>query len=141
MSKSSSSSSSGGTPSSMSLRSRAPPVPPPLPRRRLPSTRSLSPDAQTGVLNYVQVRSLLEHKYNVDGVGLFERIYLQRWWRFLEQMVPSWWSPNAMTLAGLLLNLLGTLLLVYYNPDARHSSQVPLYICARRNCIGIGQYP
>ena len=44
---------------------------------------------------------------------------MQKFWRWLVEQVPLWWSPNAMTLTGLIINAVSTSILIMYSPDAR----------------------
>jgi len=45
--------------------------------------------------------------------------YLQPWWNFVVGCLPLWLAPNLITIIGLFLNILTSLLLVYYNPDGK----------------------
>ena len=72
----------------------------------------------TEVLTALQLRRLTEHKYSAGGVSLFEPV-MQKFWRWLVEQVPLWWAPNAITLAGLLMNVISTLVIMYYSPDGR----------------------
>ena len=72
----------------------------------------------TEVLTALQLRRLTEHKYSVGGTSLLEPA-MQKFWRWLVEQVPLWWAPNAITLGGLLMNCISTLLLVYYSPDGK----------------------
>ncbi|KPM10892.1 choline/ethanolaminephosphotransferase 1-like protein [Sarcoptes scabiei] len=51
---------------------------------------------------------------------------MQKYWRWcIERWIPEWWAPNAMTLIGLIINVLACLLLVFYSPDSLQS--IPPY--------------
>ena len=70
------------------------------------------------VLTPAQLRKLSEHKYSAGGVSLVEPP-LQIYWRWLVEQVPLTWAPNSMTIAGLIINVVTTLILVYYSPDGK----------------------
>ena len=72
----------------------------------------------TEVLTALQLRRLTEHKYSAGGTSLAEPL-MQKFWRWLVEQIPLWWAPNAITLAGLLMNVVSTLILVYYSPDGK----------------------
>ena len=75
------------------------------------------------VLSESQLRRLAKHKYNAVVETLLDP-YLQVWWRwFIEKCIPLWLAPNTITILGLIINLLTTLILVYFSPQAR--SEVP----------------
>ena len=75
-------------------------------------------------LNEEQLRYIAAHVYNVNGRSFLEDLVMQRFWNAIINYVPLWCAPNAITLVGLLLNLAGTLLLIYFNPDAKHAENV-----------------
>ena len=66
-------------------------------------------------LNAAQLRRLEEHRYTAAGVSLLEPP-LQLYWTWLLQWIPLWMAPNSITLLGLAINLLTTLLLISYCP-------------------------
>lgn len=68
-------------------------------------------------LSAAQLRRLEEHRYSAAGVSVLEPP-LQRYWAWLLQWVPLWLAPNSITLLGLVINLLTTLLLIAYCPTA-----------------------
>ncbi|RUS80342.1 hypothetical protein EGW08_011881, partial [Elysia chlorotica] len=70
------------------------------------------------ILSPWQLKRLSEHKYSASGTSLFEPI-MQIFWRWLVEHVPLWWAPNAITIVGLLVNILTTLILAYYSPDCK----------------------
>ena len=79
------------------------------------------------VLSSGQLRRLTEHKYSAEGSSCIEPT-MQIFWRWLVEQVPLWWAPNAITLVGLIVNVLTTLILVMYSPDARQEVQSYLFI-------------
>ena len=70
------------------------------------------------ILTPWQLKKLSEHKYSASGISLFEPP-MQVFWRWLVEQVPLWWAPNAITIVGLLINVLTTLILAYYSPDCK----------------------
>nr|XP_033809202.1 cholinephosphotransferase 1 [Geotrypetes seraphini] len=83
-----------------------------------------------GPLTAQQLRRLEEHRYSAAGSSLLEPP-LQRYWNWLVQRLPLWLAPNALTVAGLQLNVLTTLVLVHYCPTA--SEEAPFWaflLCA-----------
>ncbi|XP_030071274.1 cholinephosphotransferase 1 [Microcaecilia unicolor] len=64
-----------------------------------------------------QLKRLEEHRYSAAGCSLLEPI-MQPYWNWLVQRLPLWLAPNTITIVGLLLNILTTLLLIYYCPTA-----------------------
>ena len=70
------------------------------------------------VLTRSQLKRLAEHKYSVNGVSLLEPL-LQPFWKWIVVKIPDWWAPNAMTLAGLVINVVTSVILVWYSPDGK----------------------
>lgn len=66
-------------------------------------------------LSAAQLRRLEEHRYSAAGISLFEPP-LQLYWTWLLQWVPLSIAPNSITLLGLAVNLLTTLVLISYCP-------------------------
>ncbi|XP_038114066.1 cholinephosphotransferase 1 isoform X1 [Culex quinquefasciatus] len=65
-----------------------------------------------------QLKKLGEHKYSCTSVSLLDPI-LQPWWCWLVARVPLWLAPNLITIVGLAVNILTTLILIYYSPNGR----------------------
>ncbi|XP_065334048.1 cholinephosphotransferase 1 isoform X2 [Cloeon dipterum] len=84
---------------------------------RLESQRILSP---------AQLKRLSEHKYSCASESLIDPI-LQPYWNKLTSFLPLWLAPNLITTAGLIVNILTTLVLVWYCPDAK--SEAPRWGC------------
>uniref|UniRef100_A0A8D0GQ66 Cholinephosphotransferase 1 n=1 Tax=Sphenodon punctatus TaxID=8508 RepID=A0A8D0GQ66_SPHPU len=76
-------------------------------------------------LSAVQLKRLEQHRYSASGRSLLEPP-LQLYWAWLVERTPIWLAPNTITLSGLLLNLLTTLLLVAYCPSA--TEQAPSWV-------------
>lgn len=68
-------------------------------------------------LSPAQLKRLEEHKYSASGRSLFEPP-CQIYWNWLVQQIPTWIAPNTLTIVGLLVNILTTVVLVYYCPTA-----------------------
>lgn len=68
------------------------------------------------VLSPTQLKHLKEHQYSASGQSLIEP-WFQVFWRWLIEQVPLTWAPNSITLLGLVINILTTLLLVFCSPD------------------------
>ncbi|XP_015744968.1 cholinephosphotransferase 1 isoform X2 [Python bivittatus] len=68
-------------------------------------------------LSAAQLKRLEEHRYSASGRSLLEPP-LQRYWGWLVERTPLWLAPNAITLGGLVFNLVPLLVLMYYCPSA-----------------------
>lgn len=64
------------------------------------------------LLSAVQLKRLGEHKYSCSSNSLLDPL-LQIWWNWLVAKVPIWVAPNLITILGLLVNILTTLILVW----------------------------
>ncbi|XP_076759677.1 choline/ethanolaminephosphotransferase 1 bbc isoform X3 [Xylocopa sonorina] len=73
-----------------------------------------------------QLKRLSEHKYNCTTNSLLDGL-LQPWWNWLVSKVPFWLAPNLITIVGLIVNVLTTLVIIYYSPDAR--TEAPRWAC------------
>ncbi|KAK6630354.1 hypothetical protein RUM44_005021 [Polyplax serrata] len=78
------------------------------------------------LLSNGQLKRLSEHLYNCENIGLLDN-YLQPYWNFLTSKTPLWLAPNVITVSGLLVNILTTLILVWYSPDAK--AEAPRWAC------------
>ena len=72
------------------------------------------------LLSPAQLQNLDQHKYSCQSDSILDP-YMQPWWNWLVGRCPRWLAPNLITLAGLAVNIATTLILVYYNPDAKGS--------------------
>ncbi|XP_059490082.1 cholinephosphotransferase 1 isoform X1 [Neocloeon triangulifer] len=70
------------------------------------------------ILSPAQLKRLSEHKYSCASESLIDPI-LQPYWNKLTSCLPLWLAPNLITVAGLIVNILTTLVLVWYCPDAK----------------------
>jgi len=78
------------------------------------------------LLSEVQLRRLKEHRYSAESSSLFDPL-LQKWWNWLVTQVPLWLAPNLITSLGLLVNILTSLILIYYSPDCKQTVSVLLW--------------
>lgn len=65
---------------------------------------------------YYVVRS--EHKYNCTSNSILDKV-LQVWWCWLVSKTPLYIAPNLLTIVGLFVNILTSLVLIWYSPDAK----------------------
>lgn len=70
------------------------------------------------ILSPAQLKRLSEHKYSCASDSLLDPV-LQPYWNKLTSCLPLWLAPNLITVAGLIVNILTTLVLVWYCPDAK----------------------
>lgn len=70
------------------------------------------------VLNEKQFKRLKEHCYSSCGTTILDS-YMQHWWEWVVKHLPYWLAPNLMTLAGLIVVILTTILFMIYSPDAK----------------------
>ncbi|XP_042239807.1 choline/ethanolaminephosphotransferase 1-like isoform X6 [Homarus americanus] len=79
-----------------------------------------------GQLTHAQLRRLDEHKYSCTSSSLMDPM-MQKWWCWLVDQCSRTLAPNLITITGLLINIVTSLLLVYYSPDAKQ--EVPRWAC------------
>ncbi|XP_078667414.1 cholinephosphotransferase 1-like isoform X4 [Branchiostoma floridae x Branchiostoma belcheri] len=81
-------------------------------------------------MSEAQLKGLDEHKYSAAGTSAVEPV-MQVYWRWLVEKVPLWVAPNLITLVGLIINVVTSLLLMYYSPTAREQAPAWVYMsCA-----------
>ncbi|KAH8421063.1 hypothetical protein KR222_007871 [Zaprionus bogoriensis] len=68
------------------------------------------------ILSPQQLRKLGEHKYSCFSASLLDPL-LQPWWNWLVAQTPLWLAPNLITIVGLILNIVTTLILICYSPN------------------------
>ena len=96
----------------------------------------------TEVLSSSELKGLKEHKYSVVCNTLLDPL-MQVYWRWLVDLLPMWWAPNAITLAGLLVNIVTTLILIMYSPDAKQEVCISFFVVDTKvssaiySCIGL----
>lgn len=82
------------------------------------STRMLLGLYPDGLLEHKQLIKLTQHKYSSGGSTLLDPC-MQIFWNWFVQKLPMWIAPNALTVTGLIINVLTTIILIYYSPDGR----------------------
>ncbi|XP_053572959.1 cholinephosphotransferase 1 [Bombina bombina] len=81
-------------------------------------------------LTVLQLKRLEEHKYNASGRSLLEPP-MQIYWNWLVERIPLWLAPNTITIVGLILNVVSTLIVVAYCPTATEEAPFwPFLLCA-----------
>lgn len=70
------------------------------------------------ILSNLQLKRIGEHKYSHSGQTLLDPL-MQKYWTWFVSYFPVWLAPNVMTLTGLCVNIITSLILVYYSPDAK----------------------
>lgn len=70
------------------------------------------------VLNPTQLKRLSEHKYSAESLSILDSI-LQPWWNWLVGKVPLSVAPNLITIIGLIINIVTTLILIFYSWNAK----------------------
>jgi len=82
------------------------------------------------LLSPTQLKRLNEHKYSCQSASILEP-FMQKWWNWVVQQLPLWLAPNLITITGLFVNIVTSLILVYYSPDGKQEapSFAPL-LCA-----------
>ncbi|XP_058810788.1 cholinephosphotransferase 1 isoform X2 [Phymastichus coffea] len=78
------------------------------------------------ILSPGQLKRLTEHKYSCSSASLCDK-FLQPWWEWLTSRVPIWLAPNLITTLGLIINIVTTLVLVWYCPDVK--TEPPRWAC------------
>ncbi|XP_055383417.1 cholinephosphotransferase 1 isoform X2 [Condylostylus longicornis] len=70
------------------------------------------------ILSPAQLKRLSEHKYSCTSVSLLDP-FLQPWWCWLVSKTPLWLAPNLITIVGLIVNIVTTIILILYSPDGK----------------------
>lgn len=70
------------------------------------------------VLSTTELKRLAEHKYSAQGTSFLEPL-MQPFWRWVVELLPLWLAPNAITLAGLIVNAVTAFVLMLFSPDAK----------------------
>lgn len=71
------------------------------------------------ILSPIQLKRLTDHQYCYTGRTLLDPI-VQPFWNWLVLKLPLWLAPNLMTIGGLFINILTSLILICYSPDGTH---------------------
>lgn len=70
------------------------------------------------LLCHRQLKMLGEHKYYAEDCSLLDPS-LQRYWNYVVELMPLWVAPNLITLTGLVVNIVTTLLVMWYSSDCK----------------------
>ncbi|XP_003740781.1 cholinephosphotransferase 1 [Galendromus occidentalis] len=88
------------------------------------------------ILEPAQLKRLAQHSYKCEGRSFLEPVF-QPFWNAVTARLPLWLAPNLMTIVGLAVNIVTTLLLVWYSPDGK--SYVPAW-CLLLSALGLFIY-
>lgn len=93
-----------------------------------------SPESSPGWILLPEQLDVLKKKpysYNATAGSFLELLFLQKFWTWLVQFVPSRLAPCVLTCLGLAINLSCCLILLYFSPDARTEAPSWTYLlCA-----------
>lgn len=86
--------------------------------------------SSSDILTPAQLKRLSEHKYSSSGSTLLDP-FMQPFWNWVVKKLPIWLAPNLMTVAGLIINIVTSLLLIYFSPDgAQEAPRWTFFLCA-----------
>ncbi|KRY00931.1 Choline/ethanolaminephosphotransferase 1 [Trichinella pseudospiralis] len=86
---------------------------------------------EESMLSQSQLKRLLEHRYCSQDRSILSELFMNNFWNWLVERYPLWIAPNALTFVGLLINVVSTLILAWYSPDAKQTAPFWVYmICA-----------
>ncbi|XP_059164011.1 cholinephosphotransferase 1-like [Physella acuta] len=88
------------------------------------------------ILTQTQLKKLMEHKYSAEGTSIIEPP-MQIFWKWVVEQLPLWWAPNAITIVGLIVNVMTTLILAFYSPDCKQEAPRWAYFLS---CLGLFVY-
>jgi len=71
----------------------------------------------THILSDKELKRLKDHQYSSSCCSLLDPL-MQKYWNWFVTLVPLWLAPNLITMLGLMVNILTSLLLVLYCPTA-----------------------
>jgi len=66
---------------------------------------------------------------------------MQRFWKWIVLQIPESWAPNAMTLTGLIVNVVTTAILMFYSPDAREQVRFFIQLLAYMSIVHVNWRP
>lgn len=79
------------------------------------------------LLEQKQLVKLSQHKYSSSGSTLFDP-FMQVFWNWFVQKLPMSIAPNALTITGLIINVITTIILIYYSPDGRQEVRTSIIV-------------
>lgn len=86
--------------------------------------------ASNTFLSNEELERLAKHKYSASGVSVLDPA-IQPFWKWVVELLPVWLAPNALTLAGLVINGLATAVLMLYSSDCKqHAPKWCYFLCA-----------
>lgn len=72
---------------------------------------------ETNILSERELKKLKEHQYSSTCSSLLDPL-MQKFWNWFVTFVPLWVAPNLITIVGLAINIVTSLVLVWYCPTA-----------------------
>ncbi|EGD79179.1 hypothetical protein PTSG_09909 [Salpingoeca rosetta] len=84
-------------------------------------------DTKRRILLESQIDRLKKHQYKSKGQSILDP-YMNVFWKWLVEQVPMWVAPNLLTWVGLMVNVITTALVVFYNPSMEEGVQVPSWV-------------
>jgi len=72
---------------------------------------------ETNILSERELKKLKEHQYSSCCTSLLDPL-MQKYWNWFVTLVPLWVAPNLITMVGLAINIITSLVLVWYCPTA-----------------------
>jgi len=73
------------------------------------------------ILSDVQLKKLAEHKYSSSCQSLLDPI-MQKYWQWFVNFVPLWVAPNLITIVGLAVNIITSIILILHCPTAKEEA-------------------
>jgi len=73
---------------------------------------------QSKILTEPELKKLKEHKYSSKCISILDPA-MQKYWNWLVTLVPLWVAPNLITIVGLVINVVTSVILIYYCPTAK----------------------
>lgn len=64
------------------------------------------------LLSEAQLKRLGEHQYSCQSNSILDKL-LQPYWNWLVSKIPIWLAPNLLTICGLIINIVTSLILVW----------------------------
>jgi len=72
---------------------------------------------ETHILSDKELKRLKDHQYSSSCCSLLDPL-MQKYWNWFVTLVPLWIAPNLITMVGLMVNIVTTLVLVFHCPTA-----------------------
>jgi hypothetical protein len=68
------------------------------------------------ILSKTQLKNLDAHKYSASGSTLLDPLF-QPYWNWLVLQIPLYIAPNLLTITGLIVNVVTSVILMLYSPN------------------------